>query len=1041
MDFSQSFVFGRAVFVCEQVNILTENIVSFATSPKGAASAPEESYRLFFPHICDRDFKQQWEGNESVTGIIILEGLMSQAICTIQVTPFALLVLRCGTETRDSILKAAKFCNEDLSSGHVEVVWFSADQVRLLHNELLADEGTPYHTWNMLWSMAHDKLLSRCVSVNVSPLPLVNYHLQLWNAQSIVDRWSKATSRWTTFSEDSSQHPRPLVPLERMWLYFHISLRWRRDRNVDTVTMSTILRQMRIHNLYDLQPHLSDSKIGIDTKICQNYHGLMAILTGAYAGLAEELQAKYMGLCEVLTQSKALVKVNLTDAMQEIRHKYHSLPLFTSCMLKTFTEVSIDTIPSSVLDANAVREWSLRRREELMKDMDTHHIFRKVYANAVPVYTGGDQNFLRLYGNLSSLLEVMKKHDSRVVDIVYKVECLGALSSSNVDALPLYGMDGKVRRGSPFSLDEENSMTSIRLTESSEFCTPIWTTPTKTGMNFMRIAPMLSRKRKRSFEVGTVDSLIERHMYPAESDQHVTAEYLHSGLHWSAFVADVDIQPISGAARPEKNAIARDLVSMFDDVFESLFKCKVGGHFIFASVDNGSGKLGVHHHVTMPPGLVLTTTACRDIAEILEIVRRTYPETVGIDTASDTPVFDTSIYAVRRGENHKGHCLRGPMQTKVDGTRKLECIYQTETPLSLRHMLIHGPQFDETGQRVVFGKIVESIHGVEDLSDVAFFRKYEVEVMNDSMKSVCHSKVKDIVKEMNAKCVLFDSSADVGDVVEYLLSILNNLWTEEKGKRMMISHLKSAVGNEERKYHSGQISLVDTKSRFVHDAKYGTINLVADNNTQKLFPFCPRRPHRKRVTRGVRVTVGYSSKMIRYVLFVSQCFKASCQEKRLRETPQCHFIPDVVLTMPDVFVCPSIKRHVDKFLHENFRGPTVGVIQIQHHSEDTSSCNDTDTEEVVHGGTGALYFIREGTFVSNVRNLFMFLPKNVPGVLVFSLINNIYMACLKNGTRNDRRQCNVYVASSHELLLAHLSKKGLMEIHLLKQLAETMRNE
>lgn len=1042
MTFSQEFVFGRAVFVCEQVTILNEDIVSFVTSQKGAASAPEDTYRLFFPHICDTDYKKDYSGNESITGVVILEGLMSQATCSIQVTPFALLVFLCGAERRDLILEAAQFCNEDLTSRRVEIVWFSADEVRFLHNELMVDKHTPYHTWDMLWSMALKKLSQKSLSVKMSTLPVFNYHLQLWNAQSIFDRWNKTVGHWTTFEGDHMKLPRPMVPLEHMWLYFHISLRWRKDKNVDTLSMANILRHVRLENFYDLHPHLADNSIVTDMRIYQHYHGKMALLTGKYRGLAEELLTRYTWLCKVLAQSKATVKVNLTDTMQEMRRKYHSLPLFTSCKLKTFTEDSIDMIPTSVFDFSAVEEWSLKRRCKLMEEMDGEKIFRKVYADAIPVYTGGDQNFLRLYGNVTSLLDAMKEHDSRVTDIVYKVERLGALSSSNVDVLPLYGMSGKLRRQSPFNLDDEISMTSVRLMEASEFCTPIWATPTKTGMDFVRITPLLNRKRKWSCEIGYVDTLIERHMYPVDSDCHVTAEYLQSGLHWSLFAADVDIKPVLGTPRPDKYAVVRDLVKMFNNVFESLFKCEVGGHFIFASTDNGVGKLGLHHHVVMPPGLVLTSTACREIAEILEIVRRMYPETIGVDTASDAPVFDMSIYPLTRGQSHKGHCLRGPLQTKTDGTRKLECIYQTETPLTMRHMLIHGPQFDDTGRRVVFGKVVDSIHGIYDLSDVAFFRRYEVKVMNDSMKSVCHSKVKDIVAEINAKCVLFDTTSNE-DNVEYLLSILNNLWTEEDGKRRMISHLKMANGSEGKKYHSAQIRLVDAKSTFVHDAGHDTINLVTDNNAEKLFPFCLRRPHRKRVNRGVKVTVGYSSKMIRFILFVSQCYKVSCQEQRT-DKPQCRFIPDVVLTMPDVFVCPTIKRRIENFLHQHFRGPAVGVIQICRKGGDDDDDDDTGTttEEIVHGGEGAYHFICEGTFANSVRNLFMFLPESVPGVLVFSFSNNMYMACLKNGTVDaSKRQCNVYVSSSHTQILAHFAEMQLLGTRLLDDLKRTMRNE
>ena len=1042
MVFEQEFIFGRTVFVCERINILTENLHSYVTSEKGAASAPDECYRLFFPHICDRDYKQKWSGNNSVTGIVVLEGLMSQAICTLQVTPFSMLVFHCDVSNRNSILQEAEFTNNDLTTGRVEIIWFSKEEVRLLHNDVLQNEETYCHSWDMLWSMVCEKWLLKHMSANLAPLPQFGYHFQLWNVQSIIDRWSKAVGHWLISEGDYNQLPRTLIPLEHMWLYFHISLRWRRDVNVDRLSMTYIINNIRVKNVYNLDPRLMDDNIARETKINPVYHGMMSMLTGAYRGLTDELLTCYVSLCKILVQSKTVFKVNLSDTMQGIRRKYHSLPLFTSCKLKTFTETSIDTIPSSVLDLEAVTNWSLERKNELQTEMDTKRIFKRVYSDAVPVMKGGNQNFLRLYGNLSSLLDVMKKHDSRVTNIVYKVECLGALSSATVGILPLYGMHGKMRQNSPFHIDEENSLTSIRLLEALEFCTPIWTTPTKTGMNFMRITPMLDRKRKLSCEVGNVDDLIERHMYPIESDRHDTAEYLQSGLHWSLFVADIDIKPLPGVPRPDRNMVARDLVTMFDDIFETVFGFKVRGHFVFASIDDGSEKLGLHHHAIMPPGLVLTTTACRDIAKILEIVRRMYPETIGVNTADDTPVFDTLIYPVMHGQNHKGHCLRGPLQTKSDGTRKLECIYQTETPLSLRHMLIHGPQFNENGERVIFGKIIESIQGIYDLSDLAFFKKYEAKVMNDNMKSICQVNVKDIMKEINNKCVLFDVTS-VENNVDHLLSILNNLWSEEGGKNTLISRLKSAVGSEGKKYEKRQILLVDNRSKFIHDTEHGTINLVTDNNAEKLFPFCPRRPHRKRTNKGVRITVGYSSRMIRFILFVSRCYKLSCQEKRVPDRTS-HFIPDVVLTMPDVFVCPMIRRDVERFLQHNFRGPTVGVIEIYRRPSDDKEERkievETHTEEIVHRGDGVFHYIHEGTFLSSTRNLFMFLPNNVPGVLVFGLTNNTYVACMKNVETNARK-CNVYVSSSYALILAHLTENMMLKKDLLQQLKETMQNE
>ena len=1137
MVFKQSLLFGRAVLACEEVNMLKHAPPDFATRPNGASSAPEESYKLYFPHISNEDYyykhynnnsKVQLEEREAtsiITGVVVLEGIMREAICSTQCCPCGLLIFRCLPNKRDEILEAAAFCNKDIARGEVQVVWLSSDDVILMHSELMMEPSAPCHSWQRLWSMAQDKIKevgSRKGRQDSCPFPVSFFHFDLWVLQNLVSSWSKAVGHWNTEENRQSSIPRKMTPLEHMWIFFHLSLRWRRDLNVDAVTMSKALRELRIRNIYEIPSPLADNSLGLDMKVEQEHHGMMAVLTGNCDRLAEEMLESYYELCEMLERGKHSVKRYLTEAMQEVRQRYSAFPLYTSCKLKTFTEDCIESVPLSMFDLKGVDEWSYTMGRMLVEsDMCQDKVYRSVYENAKPVYSSNDRCFLRLYGNVNALLNEMKMHaddDASIAPMKYRCEKLGSLSSTATDVLPLYGMGG-VRWGSPFHLDTSN-MTSVRLAESSEHCTPIWAVPTKSGgMSFMRIVPFLNRKRKQEHDVDSMDSLISRHMYRLEDSAGsttatttsrtatpgMTNEYLQSGLHWSTFVMDIDIQVDrvrEHSAIPDVAIIARDAVSACNKVFETIFEGeKIKRHLVFASADNNekSKKIGLHHHAILPPGLVFTSTACREMAGALNIVRHEYPSTLGMkmwadnnnnnnnnNNGGEASVYDCAIYPMPTREvgggssgcrvQHRGHCLRGPLQVKSDGTRKLECVLDTRVdlaPICANDILVHGPQFrEDTGERVVFGKVVETLQGIQDLSDVAFFRKFEMTVMNENMRSTCRSTVTDIANEINKRTALF---APGEDPVGRLLVLINNLWNEGDGKRLMVRHMNQAVGRLGKKYNKHWISRMSNNSKFVYDSSRKTINLVVDTDPKTMtLPFCPRRPHNNdnnnnhHNNKGVLVTVGYSSKMIRFILFVSGCFKTSCQTDE-----KGHFLPKVLLSMPNVFVCPLVQREAERFLSTTFHGTRVRVTRIvicggtqPNKDGDYEQIKDdlevdgmeaiwedsvekeegmgeggkgseevVYTEDLVHGGKGVHVYVPEGNFSNLVRRLFMFIPDNI---LAFSLVTNTYIVCiLSRGKEDANSSGHVYASSGLTHLLKHLRENKLLPLKLLDMLDET----
>lgn len=1056
--FSQGLLLGRAVLGCEQPHLLEKDPLEFATTSRGAAAAPEESYKLYFPHICGDDYVEEWKGRRDVTALIVLEGLKRDVTCSLLAFPCGVLSFHCSRERRDDILCSAEFSNEDLMKGTVRVLWLTGDTVCKMHDCLMVSRENNFYTWRDLWSVAHATVV--CEKSNENPMPLSRrtFRLDDWSLQNLIKTWTEKLGCWNSTKN--------LTSLEYVWLYFHVALRRRRDTNVESAGMLRVLRELgpSLGGYSAEDEDLCEENVTANGKIVRTCHGMMARLTGNYGLLTDDLLAKYERLCDTVKENRELVTKTLTDAMQESRHVFSSFPLYTSFCLKTFTEDSICTVPLSVFDTTAIAEWSEHRRDVLRRDvLNPEKVYRSIYENAKPFFrdsNGGE--FLRLYGNLDGYVTRLTGTPTK---LEYRVERLGALSTGAVSALPLYGASLRLSRC--FRTSDASSSAALRLAESSDFCTPVWANPTQTAMSFVRIVPVLSDgKRKRCDEPGngngkydTMENLIERYMYDFRVDHDdddtgdahggrnnhllysslspsmaTTNEYLQSGLHWSSFVADIDLDTSDLDVR----ATARDAVKIFDDVFETLFDgFAVRRHLVFASAiddddDDGGGasprKTGLHHHALLPPGLVFTSSACRDVAGILETVRRLYPNTIGrCEKAYDVAIYPSTNSTKTRRD--KGHCLRGPFQYKFNGKRQLRCVFdswsrdETAARITAEDVLIHGPQrTEDSRERILFGRVVRGIVDVRALTDVEFFREYEASVMTGNMESTCRLGVGEICAEINKKCVIFPPNKN--NHVTLLLSLVNDLWTTCGGRAKMVERMKKLVGRAGKRYCSTIVNNVKRRSSFVYDSVHGTINLALNGSGTACLPFCPARPHNKSdCTSDVRVKLGYSARMIRFVLFVTGCFKASCRN------PGSGFIPDVHLVMPNVFLCPSLQRRVQRYMSQYLRGPRVRVQSIEKHEDD----EDFVVRDVVHDSRGVYAFIKDSSDIcKSVRRLFMFVDRRV---LVFSPVGSMQcLACI--GTSNPE----VYVARDSALLVYYMERERLLEdeklLHLLKKVTD-----
>ena len=372
---------------------------------------------------------------------------------------------------------------------------------------------------------------------------------------------------------------------------------------------------------------------------------------------------------------------------------------------------------------------------------------------------------------------------------------------------------------------------------------------------------------------------------------------------------------------------------------------------------------------------------------------------------------------------------------KGDGSRQLKCILDHGEPLPQAKgtdHTVHGPQFDDkSGNRILFGKVVTGFEGVRDLADLGFFERYEVEVMTANMKDACCLDVPGIMKEVNKRAVLFKSThtneQDHRQNVERLVGMVNSLWNKLNEKQRMVDHLQETVGRGGKTFDKRFIAEIKNQSVFTHNSDTNSLNLVLKSRKDMLLPVCPIRPHNNPCATGVQVKVGYSHRMIKFVLFVSGCYKASCSHSQSEN--RSAFYAGVFLHMPNVFLCPTVEADSERFLDTYFVSTRVKVHQISQpqkewyeqptEDEYVDATNaEYEIDSVIHNGKGVYHYFSPGNYRRCVLRLYMFIQDSH---LVMTLKTRVHLACiLSKGP--DRHDAHIYVSHSRTTLLDCLRK-------------------
>ena len=368
-----------------------------------------------------------------------------------------------------------------------------------------------------------------------------------------------------------------------------------------------------------------------------------------------------------------------------------------------------------------------------------------------------------------------------------------------------------------------------------------------------------------------------RDIYP-KTGAGYASEYVTNQMHVSTIIADCDIKLRPGVQPPDLQSLADGMADVADELFGKIHQ--LAGvpvkHYFFHSNRDGSlnndekNKIGIHHHMQLPPGVVFTTTAVAQFLRILETVRFMRPRSVGLKTEDNARIYDGAIYGSGSlsAHNPKGHGLRGPWQLKKDGKRRLEPLLSSSSSSSsdipTEAMFVHGPQIRRNGEHVVYGTVVEKLCGDLPIDDEEFSSIYKNRVLHNFMDSGrCGTDVAGIVQQLNKRTLLFRALLDskkqrqrINSELErrersLLVEVMRSLW-RDKGVRLLLEHMRTAVGKDGVGYGNNLISLLRTTTvDFVRDRLVLTSSAIPNSKVSGSLPFCPHTPHRHTQTNTV----------------------------------------------------------------------------------------------------------------------------------------------------------------------------------------------
>ena len=909
-----ALIFGRAIITADQSDIFQKSISNYLHTITDESA--EDKIFLWFPYFCNRiNSNHNYGFPTNVTGVIILEGLHKLAINKHQTFPVGILLIRLPRYARKCVILQSFITKSDLSFGHCQIIWLSAEDVINFSN-FGKDNNNKDLSWSYLIYKAKMLVERKTTKQTICPGSAHMIHdtisliseFQLW-----IERSNLFGDPTYILNAEEKGTARALTHIERLWLFGHLSCRLNKE-----FLLTSKLLTLLLSNIY------VDGKAVEPEYIIERITEKTAAKCAAISiqdNIPHMMLQTYHYLFECFKTCVEAYRHYIANPIEEIQCKYSAINLFIGHSIDKTITYSISKAPTNPFDCKKVIEWCKEMNQYINDTYSPHKIFGDVFVN---------MKCIEEYKKPFLLYDMLESNTEQFSNKIYQIkkEKMGTsnLAPPEFPALSYHVVSGNLSEAtlppilrtitddSRIALLEvfhHLTATQHKIIEAAISRTPTWRTHKNGKSQFHRVIPTLANNNRNS---SSVTDILRKYVYPTDNCDAYAHEIINSRLHISTIILDIDLKPGCKVQNVDQSDFIRDLIQITETVLK---KCNIYGctHYIYQSnrrqkniikYSDDKEKYGFHHHIKLPFDTVFSVLACKQFVEVLNEIRYLFPKTVGMSVTNPTDrIFDTGIYS-----EHSFHSIRGPYQSKEDGSSRLECVFRSDGgdlfDIPLFHKLAHAPHIDpKTQMYVSHGRVIKKFTNIQLIHDEIFLKRIGETSINTYAQKMCHTSINGIMTEINNRCILFTNACCAEDI-ERLESIANDLWKiskKEVVKRMNIPK------HDEYIYSSNEIHMINSRVVFKHNPNTNCLSMgICDDNFYKTIafklPFCPMRAHHNPVTNTLGY-LGYDKHMIRLGLFI-HCFKESCNGK--------HFMPDGHLVFEFPFFASSIKKQINRYL-------------------------------------------------------------------------------------------------------------------------------
>lgn len=883
--------------------IFKSSFYNFQTNLECAPANPQEKHYLQFIDLSVGTIHIDNNINEEV--YILLEVVSIQPLCNFPSLPVGICILQ-DKEYAKSIIDRQYFTNHDILDNQVKILWFEQSHINFIISAMSSHHEEEKSICQIITesqflpkcSKLRKKQLERCC-----PISVTRFYINYW---SLLEK----STQWLN-SHISAKNK------VGQYLLFVLRFRENRQNCLDVRLMTEIIINIT-QNTLDNDINLNSSKYDINS--------FFVLFTKTHISHIQELKRLYKAKQRCITENVIVLTRMVFQPINSIRHAYKEFSLWASEKVRNVIETVFRETPAISDNTDKVISFGDICTTHLQTNFDRNRIFSSIYDNAQFII---DKNQpLKLYGNFDVYLQ--QNQDKA---FAYTVQNIGCISNEKVKPIRCNFL------GASFSLEDvfpnysDYSVSEQKLLENEYFLVPLWSIPgdeDNSGRCFYRLVP--SSKKKGIDIMTQLDNIFTRRDIYLE-------ECIQSNLHVSTLPFDLDIHLL---IKDQIELVVANLHALCETVIKKiaynsniseLFSTPLKQYTFISQDGEEQEKLGLHHYVILPTGLVFSVNAVRQIAQILEEVRHQYTDTLG-NSEIKGPVFDTAIYPIsKKGIESvgKAHCFRFPFQSKKkkiitynpNGKRK-KCVQairqllphgENKAPEHLWKLCAHAPQLKETlanaehndgeeegNQRVITGCVVHNIKDINYMEDIKYIKREQVKTMTMSANLQNKTNYIDVMHEINKIIFLFPVKFDLKASEAKLLTIINDLWRDQ-GKKIFKHYMLKEEGTCGKKYSRSDINAVYNANFIIKNNKI-TLDILNPH-------LCVRRPHRNYNRCVMNVYISFAHSKCNFRFFQAGCFKSSCETIFAVLTP--------VLPINEDLIANCIRIEIQKYFEKMYR--------------------------------------------------------------------------------------------------------------------------